>query len=85
MPAAVLDASAILAVLHGEPGAALVARALPTAVVGAVNYPEVLAKLIEHGAARACLALARRLGLPALTADRRWFRLEAGVDIRLIR
>lgn len=34
---------------------------------------------------RACLALAARLGLPALTADRRWGGLDVGVDIRLIR
>ncbi len=34
---------------------------------------------------RACLALARRLGLPALTADRRWAELDVGVEVRLIR
>ncbi len=34
---------------------------------------------------RACLALARRLGLPALTADRSWAGLDVGVDVTLIR
>jgi ribonuclease VapC len=34
---------------------------------------------------RACLALARREGLPVLTADRQWQGLDVGVDIRLIR
>ncbi|WP_373488124.1 type II toxin-antitoxin system VapC family toxin [Blastomonas sp.] len=34
---------------------------------------------------RACLALARREGLPVLTADRRWEGLDVGVEISLIR
>lgn len=34
---------------------------------------------------RACLALARELGLPALTADRTWSGAKVGVDVRLIR
>ena len=34
---------------------------------------------------RACLALAKRLGLPALTADRIWADLDVGVEVRLIR
>ena len=33
---------------------------------------------------RACLALARRTGLPALTADRVWAELRIGIDIQLI-
>jgi PIN domain nuclease of toxin-antitoxin system len=34
---------------------------------------------------RACLALARRLALPALTADRRWEGLGVGVAVQVIR
>jgi len=34
---------------------------------------------------RACLALARRLGVPAHTADRVWADLDVGVEVVLIR
>ena len=34
---------------------------------------------------RACLALARRLGLPAFTADRSWLDVDLGLEIRSIR
>jgi PIN domain nuclease of toxin-antitoxin system len=34
---------------------------------------------------RGCLALAERLDLPALTADRTWADLNVGVDVKLIR
>ena len=34
---------------------------------------------------RCCLGLARRLGLPTITADRAWADLGLDVDIRLIR
>ena len=35
---------------------------------------------------RSCLALARKLGLPAVTADRAWSQLAIdGLDVRLIR
>ncbi len=34
---------------------------------------------------RACLALARHLALPVLTADRRWADLDIGVEVQLIR
>ncbi len=34
---------------------------------------------------RACLALAQRLGIPALTADRQWALIDIGVEVRLIR
>jgi PIN domain nuclease of toxin-antitoxin system len=34
---------------------------------------------------RACLALARRLGLPAVTADTAWAKLDLDLDLRQIR
>jgi PIN domain nuclease of toxin-antitoxin system len=43
----VLDASALLCLLQEEPGAERVAGALPAAMIGAVNYSEVVGKLVE--------------------------------------
>jgi ribonuclease VapC len=34
---------------------------------------------------RSCIALARRLGLPVLTADRAWGQVPLDVDVQLIR
>jgi PIN domain nuclease of toxin-antitoxin system len=34
---------------------------------------------------RACLALARDLGIPALTADTAWAKVSASVEVRLLR
>ena len=121
----VLDASAILCLLQGEPGSDEVLAALPGAVVGTVNLGEVVSKLAEHGMPegeirqaltlgltvvpfteelayaagalrpatrsrglslgdRACLALARSLGVPAITTDRAWSDLDAGVEVRVL-
>lgn len=130
---AVLDASALLALLKGEPGAERVAEALEQgAYLSAVNLAEVLSKLADWGedpaeaqarmaqvgllgaavevlpftgedalevarlraltrayglsfGDRACLALARRLGLPALTAERAWAELGLGIPVEIIR
>ena len=49
MPRAVLDASALLAVLYREPGSVVVERYFPQAVVSSVNLSEVAAKLSDHG------------------------------------
>lgn len=49
MSKAVLDASALLAVLNREPGQELVAAVLYGASVSAINYSEVLKKVIERG------------------------------------
>jgi ribonuclease VapC len=43
----VLDASAILALIHNEPGADRVAEALAGAVLGTVNLAEVVGKLVD--------------------------------------
>ncbi len=127
MPDAVLDASALVALLWDEPGAAAVERLLGRAVISAVNWAEVLQRYRAHGidtadkresvvglgvdiaafapedaetvaglweptrraglslADRACLALARRLDLPAHTADRDWRKVDVGVEVVLIR
>ena len=45
----VLDASAVLALLNGEPGAAMVKERLPDAVISVVNLVEVGTKLIDNG------------------------------------
>jgi PIN domain nuclease of toxin-antitoxin system len=45
----VLDASALLTVFNGEPGAERVIEALPASVISAVNLAEVAAKLQERG------------------------------------
>jgi ribonuclease VapC len=130
---AVLDASALLALLKGEPGAERVAEALERgAYLSAVNLAEVLSKLADWGedpaeaqarmaqvgllgaavevlpftgedalevarlraltrayglsfGDRACLALARRLGLPALTAERAWAKLDLGIPVEVLR
>lgn len=46
---AVLDSSAVLALLFGEPGAERVKRTLPGALLSAVNFAEIVTKLCERG------------------------------------
>jgi ribonuclease VapC len=124
---AVLDASALIALLWEEPGAEAVEPLLSRSVVSAVNWTEVLQRYRAHGvetagkresvealgisvedfsaedaetvaelwqptrrvglslADRACLALARRLGLAAYTADRDWRKVDVGIEVVLIR
>ncbi|MET3806829.1 PIN domain nuclease of toxin-antitoxin system [Nakamurella sp. UYEF19] len=43
----VLDASAVLALIHGEPGSDTVAREISGAVLGAANLAEVVGKLVD--------------------------------------
>lgn len=45
----VLDASAILALVHDEPGADQVAQALPDGQLGTVNLAEVVGTLVDVG------------------------------------
>lgn len=45
----VLDASAILAAFFDEPGADVVAERMSGALLSAVNYHEVVAKLVDRG------------------------------------
>jgi PIN domain nuclease of toxin-antitoxin system len=128
MSSAVLDASAVLALLHREPGGEQVGAAVALgATISTVNLAEVIGRLADAGVPeetitaaleplglevvafdeplalqtgllrpvtraaglslgdRACLSLARSLGLPALTGDRRWVGAVTGVDVQLIR
>lgn len=123
----VLDASALIAYLNVEPGGDVVATHLAEATLSAVNYSEVIARLVARGTPldraarvvevldleifdfdakqgldaagllphtrtkglslgdRACLALAMKLNVPVLTADRAWAALSVGVKVDLIR
>ena len=49
MSEAVLDSSAILALLLAEPGADRVRKTLPGALLSTVNFAEVVTKLCERG------------------------------------
>jgi len=52
MSGAVLDSSAILAVINAESGADRVIEVLGGALLSAVNHAEVITKLVERGIAR---------------------------------
>ncbi len=126
---AVLDASALIALILRDPGAEIVEAVLTDSAVSAVNLAEVVGFLARNGTTgpdirklmdaveseivpfdpelayaagllvpatraaglslgdRACLALAIRLGVKALTTDRAWPRIAAAaqVEIQLIR
>lgn len=124
---AVLDASAVLALLFDEPGAeAVVDHITAGATISTVNLAEVATVLIRHGrdpntvldplraqvdvltftdadaittaqlyplvsprglslGDRACLALARRLDAPAVTAEHLWSELDLDITIETIR
>jgi ribonuclease VapC len=123
----VLDASALLAFVGGEPGAEKVATVIGDSVISAVNFAEAITTLVTRGASldiarealavvdldiidfdralaeqtgalvartrlhglslgdRACLALAARERIPALTGDRNWQGLDLAIEVRLFR
>lgn len=127
MAESVLDASAVLALLLREPGSEAVRPRLPAAVISAVNYTEVLARLYTLGGSpdevkrlvdrhlrmvlpfdaahaavaaalhlptrsaglslgdRACLAVGLIRGLPVLTTDQAWRKVDVGVVVEVIR
>ena len=67
----VLDASAVLCLLQEEKGAERVAEALPAAIIGAVNYSEVVGKLVETGIDEATVdGLIDKLQLKVIPFDR---------------
>ena len=72
MNEAVLDSSAVLAVLQSEPGANLVLATLPGALVSTVNLAEVVTKLTMSGMP----AFEARLSVEGLGVDIIEFTLE---------
>ncbi len=67
----VLDASALLCLFNQEEGQERVRAALGEAVVSAVNYSEVIAKLVERGGAAAAVSRAlEHLHLTVVEFDR---------------
>jgi len=62
MSSVVLDSSALLAFIHGEPGADIVAGVVGDALMSSVNLAEVVTKLVERtgslAAAREALGMA---------------------------
>jgi ribonuclease VapC len=128
MAEVVLDSSAVIALLRGEPGSDLVMNYVDRAVISAVNLQEVAKKYVDAGIAipqirelldtlhldvrshtaadalaaaalagatrvhgrglgdRSCMALAIKLGIPAVTTDRAWAKLEIpGLRVMLAR
>lgn len=80
---AVLDASALLALLLGEPGAERVEEFLPGAVISAVNLSEVAAKLIERGAPPEAVRQAiAAVGLEIIAFDEVQAMAAAGLRVR---
>ncbi len=67
----VLDASALLCLFNQEEGQERVRAALGEAVISAVNYSEVVAKLVERGGAVAAISRAlEHLHLTVVEFDR---------------
>lgn len=68
----VLDASALLALIHEEPGADLVAAAMDGSVIGTPNLAEVIGKLVDaqiDASAIRQLVVAAGATIEPLTAD----------------
>ncbi len=66
----VLDASALLALIHREPGQEMVADALVESAISAVNLAEVIGKLAERGVPQArAKAIALSFGVEVVPLD----------------
>ncbi len=65
-------------------GAVVVPFTAAHAESAAALWPKTRAAGLSLGD-RACLALARRYGVPALTADRTWGDVEVGVEVVVVR
>lgn len=80
MPNAVLDASALLAFLHNEPGAEKVASVLAECSISSVNLAETYSKLSRHGTPLEAAAYqVDRLQIPVIAFDDRQAVLTASV------
>ena len=67
----VLDASAVLAAFFDEPGADRIAEQMNGALMSAVNYGEVVAKLVDRGTPREkILEIMAQLDVEVIPADR---------------
>ena len=67
----VLDASAVLAAFFDEPGADVVAERMNGALISAVNYSEVVAKLVDRGIPRdQIIEIMAQLDVDVVPADR---------------
>jgi ribonuclease VapC len=70
MTETVMDSSAVLASIHGEPGAEIVGGALEGSVISAINFAEVISKLISRGLPEAqAVNAARRVGTEIVEVD----------------
>ena len=70
MTKVVLDASAVLAVVHNERGSEVVVASLPDALLSAVNFAETVSKLVERNvAAELAVASVQGLGLTIVDFD----------------
>jgi PIN domain nuclease of toxin-antitoxin system len=70
MTETVMDSSAVLASIHGEPGADVVDAALAGSVISAINFAEVVSKLIFCGLPEAeAVIAARRFGAGLVDVD----------------
>lgn len=129
MSTVVIDASALVALIRGEPGSEMVQKDVRTATISTVNLGETAQRQFKTGTSRAefesviesleldiipvdaelaidaaeireigrkvglsqadciCLALAKRMGTVAMTADRAWREVgeSVGVEVRVIR
>ncbi|GGY91437.1 type II toxin-antitoxin system VapC family toxin [Novosphingobium colocasiae] len=80
MSAVVLDASALLALLHDEPGADNVAQVLTDARMASVNYAEVVSHFIHNGMPEDQVeAMLRPLPIAIIAADRALAMMAGGL------
>lgn len=76
----VLDASALLALAHGEPGAEHVAALVESSAISAVNWAEVVESRIGRGhGPRIARAAATQAGIKITPLDARQAELAAGL------